>query len=93
VCKEEDRGAAMSADRYFSSDGEPTLWYRGLHVYRQRRFACTYGGAHGVVKVWIDPEDVIVCDDRQIAVRKLTILPEDWAAAGFQPQKPRRRVI
>ena len=71
----------------------------GLHVYRTARSAerirCI---RERIVSVYIDPQDLIAAEHRgifgaQLVTCRLTIQPEDWAAAGFPKRTTRRRYI
>ena len=72
---------------------------RGLYVYRTaycaRGFIC---GEECVVPVYVDPKDLIAAEptcgwQSQLVTCRLTIRPEDWAAAGLPKRATRRRYV
>ncbi len=74
---------------------------RGLHVYSTKRVA-QWWAVHGciVVPVHVNSEDLIAAelpDDgvycSQLVACRLTIRPEDWAAAGLPKRATRRRYV
>jgi hypothetical protein len=72
---------------------------RGLHVYRTKRDASsTACGARVAVPIYINPRDLIAAeppkgDLPELVVCRLTIRPEDWAAAGLPKRATRRRYV
>jgi hypothetical protein len=46
-----------------------------------------------MVKVWVDPEDVVAADPNQIAVKRLRIYGEDWTDAELPPDAIRLRMV
>lgn len=73
---------------------------RGLHVYRTKRSAYhTKVGFEVAVPVYIDPRDLIAAEPSgdtlwpQLVACRLTIRPEDWAAAGLPKRATRRRYV
>jgi hypothetical protein len=72
----------------------------GLHAYRKkcdaRRFCFL---REWIVPVYVDPRDLIAAEPLldvrwpQLVACRLTIRPEDWAAAGLPKRATRRRYV
>jgi hypothetical protein len=83
----------------------PTTLYlmpgpRGLHVYRTKRVARHMAyGFRVAVPVYINPSDLIAAEPSnnyrcaQLVACRLTIRPEDWAAAGLPKRATRCRYV
>ncbi len=96
------RSARYGPGQVKAVDVTPTTCYfqRGLHVYRTKRDARRVVYRFWVVvPVYIDPSDLIAaespsnCRASQLVACKLTIRPEDWAAAGLPKRATRRRYV
>lgn len=74
--------------------------HRGLHTYRMKPCAQIQKGPREViVPAYIDPKDLIAAEPpgaaygSQLVTCRLTIRPEDWAAAGLPKRATRDRYV
>ena len=92
-------GPGVSAARHMTKDyryDEGKCCVRGLYVYRTKSQA-KHGRLHPenirIVKVNIDPKDLLAASEQMLVTRRIRISPEDWVSARLPGREKRRRYI